>query len=314
MSELHVEIVDRSQHRRFPASEYMSASESMGNLLAKAGMAGTFEAHFHIWKAGSAHTKGLRLLSPHRQCVQLSYQYGDNSTCAVFGIHPPADMDRDVFHARLREAIHLEETGEEPPAHNATDVLMKILGDEPTSLSLAKAPDEPVAPPVHDERKNSRFISDPEKVELFMLELQPHLQPDGSVDEGRCKQILIKDFGIAERGVHHSIYALIGRGKLRRGVGGRLIVCASEAVLPQETAASVDEPKSASSSNKGMQHKIAELEAKAGEVTGHKLRLSKIDQQLAELSAERAEVERQLTASQDADGRLAEIRRLLGSE
>lgn len=164
-------------------------------LLASAGYAGTFNVFVQTTIKGTPHTKGLRVLSPERHGVAISWHEGSNDNCIRLSISAPRDTDAFAFHSRLKRA---EATDDDEPADTPASgkiVDFRKPGFHPTppasfSDQIVEAngkKDSTEPAPAID---GIPFVDDPANIELFMLEIRLFLDDTGRVRRSVCQTVL----------------------------------------------------------------------------------------------------------------------------
>lgn len=76
----------------------------MRELIAAAGFAGEFTLLVQSKTKGTPHTKGLRVCSPGRYGVEITWHAGSNDNRILMSLSVPHGMDSFGFHNRLKQA------------------------------------------------------------------------------------------------------------------------------------------------------------------------------------------------------------------
>ncbi len=173
-------------------------------LIHRAGFGGTFTVRVDTYAKGTPHTKGLRIKTPSKWGLDITWHEGSNDNCIAMCIMVPAPLDRMSFHSKLKAAqaaLAAEDEAEEALPH------IVLAGSPPTPVILPDLTTKPpqvlgVAPPQtlngskHEsfeeaaDNARERFVDDSERVELFMLEIIGEASPEGWVPTSLCSKVI----------------------------------------------------------------------------------------------------------------------------
>ncbi|HWP61637.1 MAG TPA: hypothetical protein VN495_03470 [Candidatus Paceibacterota bacterium] len=183
---------------------------TLKELLKNGAFAGTFSVYVRTKVRGSSATKGLRVGGVNRDGVLITWHEGDNSNRIEMLLYRPGDGDVDVlgFQNRLINAsVRMDEADDaedsDPPPANS-----------PPPLNANNGKSGGTSPPEAPTRSQERFVDGADNVQLFMLEIAPHLSADGRVTRTICGHTLSAAFGYHGRGNGAIIRSLVKAGHL----------------------------------------------------------------------------------------------------
>src|SRR3989338_2611414 len=191
--------------------------EELKHLIETAGFAGTFTIMVRTKVKGTAHTKGLKISSPEIHAVRVTYHGGSNDNCIEMLLSRPGDMASFGFHARLITA--------------QKKLLQADVGAADEKVVPLKRPADSVSPPASPQQPPTRlvpsttpvdesittdiqhFADDLENIQIFLLEVLPHVLANGRVLKRQCLGAL-HSFGYRAGGIGRIFTAIVSRGPL----------------------------------------------------------------------------------------------------
>ena len=204
----------------------------MSELLTEAGFGGKFTIRVDRYAKGTPHTKGLRIKSPSKLGLDITWHEGSNDNCIAMCVLVPHPLDRMSFHSKLKAAqagLNARDEAEEEVLAGPPGLIVMaphvpaILPDLTPKPLVVLAELQSFVETADNTRE--RFVEDPERVELFMMEIVDSASPGGWVPTSVCSKV-IQSTGYPTKGVSSVFRSLVGAGHLdkvptmKRGVEG----------------------------------------------------------------------------------------------
>ncbi len=201
--------------------------KKFATLARVAGYAGTFHIHLVNFVKGTAHTKGLRIRSPGRDRVEITWHEGSNDNCLLMYIAAfPPHLPPVQLHSRLKAAqagkLALDQheaevvalpagdkegaTGQRTDANDVGVHIPQLLGDEQLQQESARV--EAVAV-----ETCHMFMGDAELIAVCMLEIFGQVDEKGWIGAVKCAGIL-EAFGYSPRTADRILHSLVIAGHL----------------------------------------------------------------------------------------------------
>lgn len=220
----------------------------LGAILKGAGFGGTFTIVVGTYVKGTPHTRGLRIKSPTRLGLEITWHEGDNSNCLGMVVRVPPPMDPITFHSKLKAAeaaFDAEEQAQRELGRAAKNgngsgngqAFVHVAGPTPAKPRIlpdlraaSHASPQPVdmsqpakaATPTSQQEAQGPgpspepFVHDEINIELFMSEIAKSASPKGWVRVSVCASALRQHFNYRRGGQGSVLRSLVSRGHMSR--------------------------------------------------------------------------------------------------